>query len=312
MNTSRLLITGAAGFIGGNLFSHFTSESYDTYGLDINTTISSPIYNERLTQCDVSKPAELAATLLRLKPSVIIHCAAIKNLPACEDDKIQAFAVNTLSTESICDYAKHSGAKVVYLSSDVVFDGKVGNYFPGDKLNPINWYGKTKAFSETILASLPNAAICRTALVIGSLNKEYSKLLASELDQPLLVNQTLLPQYIYRRLGRGLAVHLPTSIISNPTPVELLCEIVEAVIKSDASGVFHTTGPDAIARYDTGLLVAKLFGFDQSLVVADDANISPLRPRNISMNTDDSFRQLGIDPKKWSLAEYLSRQELYV
>lgn len=305
-----ILITGAAGFIGSSLANHLSQSGFNVVRLD-NRSTAADATNNKLVDCDVSSPTALLDVLESVQPKVIIHCAALKNLPSCEDDKIKAFATNTLSTEVIGNFAKRTTTKVVYLSSDVIFDGIEGNYRREDNLRPINWYGKTKAFSESILATVPGAVICRTALVIGSLNSEYKNLLATELTQSVLVNQTLLPQYVYQKLKNEEIVRMPASIISNPTPVELLCQIVERVITKDVEGIFHATGPDKISRFDMARLIASLFGFNNSLIVADETNISALRPRNISMYVDDTFDQLGIATADWRLDDYLSRKELY-
>ncbi len=79
----------------------------------------------------------------------------------------------------------------------------------------------------------------------------------------------------------------------------------------DAEGVVHATGPGALSRLDTGKLIAELFNFDPSMVIEDQATISPLRPKNISMKSDEAFRKLGIDPENWQLKDYLAAQHLY-
>ena len=304
MSLKRILVTGASGFVGSGLMRHLQGLGYEVTGIDITD-------KGQIIACDVSNESEFSLLLGRTKPDVIVHCAARKNLPDCEENKAAAFAANSLSTETITAYARESNAKVVYLSSDVVFDDQQGNYVPTDAVRPINWYGKTKSFSEIILRTVDNVAICRTALVIGQLNNEYQELLNNELGNDVLINQTLLPQYIYRRLHDAKTVRLPATIISNPTPVELLCEIISKIIEQDARGVYHATGPDALSRRDTGLLIAKIFGFDEQLVIEDDANISSLRPRDISMNSTETFTQLAIDPMAWQLSNYLANRGLY-
>jgi dTDP-4-dehydrorhamnose reductase len=304
MSIKRILVTGASGFVGSSLMRHLTGLGYEVMGID--TT-----YKGQIVACDVSNESEFSLLLGRIKPDIIVHCAARKNLPDCEENKAAAFATNSLSTETIAAYAKEAHAKVIYLSSDVVFDGQQGNYVPTDSMRPINWYGKTKTFSEIILRTVDNVAICRTALVIGELNDEYQELLNTELKNDVLINQTLLPQYVYRRLRDSKTVRLPATIISNPTPVELLCEIISRIIEQDARGVFHATGPDALSRRDTGLLIAKIFDFDEQLVIEDDANISSLRPCDISMNSSETFKQLAIDPTAWQLSNYLANRGLY-
>lgn len=305
MSKCTTFITGANGFVGRNLAKRLSTDGHTVHRVDI-------VASDTVQACDVSDPTQLMQSLKACKPDVIVHCAARKNLSDCEENKLASFVSNSLSTEIIAEYARRTQAKVVYLSSDVIFNGQRGNYRPEDPIHPINWYGKTKAFSETILQTVDNVAICRTALVIGKLSNEYKQLLQVELSNEVLVNQTLLPQYIYERLRTGQTVRLPRAIISNPTPVELLCDMVVKIIEQDARGTFHATGPDALSRYETGLLIADVFRFDPQLVIEDDGNISLLRPHDISMDSEGTFKHLGIDIADWRLADYLADRELYV
>ena len=301
-----VLITGARGFIGSALKLHLQKFGLNVVGMDL---VSGEQKN--FVACDVSDSEALAHTLAALRPTIIIHCAAMKGLPTCEADKPKSFATNVLSTEVIVEYAKQHDAKLIYISSDVVFDGKRGNYAPDDKPQPINWYGKTKAFSELLVSGVPRSTICRTALVIGQLDVQYKQLLDAELKGDLLVNQTLFPQYVHEQLRQGKPVHLSERIISNPTPIELLCWAIDTVITGDVSGVLHTSGPDSMSRFELGCIIADHVGADRSLLIADEGATSTLRPQNISLDTVTSFERLRIDPAAWHITDYLARKELY-
>ncbi len=304
----KILITGSAGFIGSYLFSYLISRKFEVEGIDIKKSRSDLDKNVTF---DLSDKKLLNRQLEVFNPDVIIHCAAIKSLPVCEERKEEVLKSNVLSTEHIANYALTHPVKVIYISSDVVFNGGGGNYLESDNVNPINWYGKTKAFSEIIVKRLSNFAICRTALVIGNLTAEYKEILRNELNNDVLVNQTLLPQYIYQRFKRGDDITLPSKVISNPTPIDLLSCFILKVIQKDAIGIFHTIGPDSVSRYEVAKMIADIFKFDLKHLKEDNTNISPLRPRNISLNSEISYRTLGINAEKWRLKDYLSDRRLY-
>lgn len=299
----KVLITGGSGFIGSFLASFLEQKKYTVWGVDVNKGRDSIV--------DVSDFTQMEEIIKCVRPNVVIHCAARKNLPDCEEHKLETFMTNVLSTEHIARLSQIYKYKIIYISSDVVFDGNKGNYGIHDEVNPINWYGKTKAFSEIILRGTLDYAICRTALVIGKLNSEYKKLLEHEVKESILVNQTLLPQFIYRRLKNNLPIELPTIYLSNPTPVELLAIFVLKIIQGNHQGIYHTCGTDAISRFDFAKTIAEIFGFEQGLIKMNDDMISPIRPKDISMNVKDSFEKLKIDMEEWKLTNYLNKRELY-
>ncbi len=299
MNNQKILVTGANGFIGKNIFFSLKDKEFDVQGIDKLSDLTD------IQQIDVSDKEEFSEYLDKNDFEVIIHCAAIKGLEDCEKNKEKSFRTNTLSTEYIKDYCIKKKCKPIYISSDVVFNGKQGSYKEDDLAVPLNWYGKTKAFSEIILRQIPSATICRTALVIGKIDEDYKQILAKEIKRDVLYNQTLLPQYIKERLVLGQNVKLPKAIISSPTPVELLVDSIISIIQGNISGIFHTAGVDSLSRYDFGVLVSDLLGFGRKNILVDNSKTSSLRPKNIGLSTKYTYKKLNIDTEKYKLQNYL-------
>ena len=99
---------------------------------------------------------------------MVIHAAAIGDIDYCENHPETARVVNVGITESVADYCGRNRARLIYLSTDNVFDGTQGNYVEEDRPAPINEYARTKAASETIVsAAVGDAVIARVALVMG-------------------------------------------------------------------------------------------------------------------------------------------------
>ena len=302
-NKKKVLITGGTGFIGSHISPLLQEQGFTVSKLDIA--------GECEYLGDASNKEFITSVIEDFKPNFVIHCAARKNLPDCEENKLESFQSNVLSTEYIAELSKKIPFKLIYISSDVVFDGKKGNYQITDAVNPINWYGKTKVFSESIIRGITDYAICRTALVIGKLNQEYSDLLQQEIDSEILVNQTLLPQYIYSRLKSNKAISLPTQYISNPTPVELLEQYIFRIITQNAIGTFHTSGINSVSRYDIAYLIAEPFSFDKNLIHIDNSVVSNLRPKDISLEVNETMQKLGLNPEEWELKSYFNNESLY-
>lgn len=306
--SKRILITGANGFIGNRLLNNLKEGGFPVFGLDLFKS-----EDKDINICDISDRSFLIKKLNSFQPDIILHCAAVKNLTECEKNKELSFKSNVLSTEHIVQYARQNLVKVIYISSDVVFNGKLGNYSISSPFSPINWYGKTKCFSELLVQGLENYAICRTALVIGRLNNSYKQILNDETKKEIILNQTVLPQFIYKRLISGCMVKLSDEIISNPTPIELLTKFIFQIIKHNHTGTFNTAGIDSLSRYEFGEIIANSFKLDKKLLIKDKDNktSSSLRPKNISLNTKETFKILKVNPIDWHLKDYLSNIKLY-
>jgi dTDP-4-dehydrorhamnose reductase len=301
----KIVITGSNGFVGKRILSELNKKNrYQLIDVDINP--------EAKYQIDVSNYSTFSDFLMETKPDAIIHCAAIKDLETCEKNKVDAFKTNVLSTEAIVKYTLNScpDCKVIYISSDVIFDGRDGNYLRKSQPNPINWYGKTKVFSEILLRNIKNSAIYRTSLVIGALENKYKKLLDTELNNESLQNQTLLPHYIYGRIKKGRKVYLPKNVISNPTPVNLITHTINKSLTDFKPGTFHIAGPEAFSRFNFAIKIAERFDLDKRLIIPDKKGISPLRPLDISLDIDKSFEILGINKDNWTFDKYVKSLNL--
>ncbi|EKD53598.1 MAG: dTDP-4-dehydrorhamnose reductase (RfbD-2) [uncultured bacterium] len=297
----KILITGSNGFIGRHLYRNFQT-NYELLGLDLKNDI---VTNTKILDC--SDLGLLTKELNNFKPDVIIHTAAIKQLELCEEHRAFSWKVNVNSTETIAKYSKESGAKVIYISSDVVFDGETGDYEENQPPSPINWYGATKVASENAVRLLPNSAICRTALVIGNIDDDYSQILNNELKNDILQNQTLFVQYTARRLKMGFPVYISSAYMSNPTSVLLLTSMISKITQNNLSGIFHTVGSTAISRLDFARLVARIYGLNSSLIITDDSKISTIRPKDITLSFKSTYDRLDLSEKDGSLELAVSK-----
>lgn len=293
-----ILITGSSGFIGGQLVSYLTDKNFLVMGLDIKAK-----GKQRIDVCNSKKMVDF---LNFYQPRVIIHTAAIKSLEGCESNKVESWETNVGSTQTLVQYVhSHPKVKLIYFSSDVIFDGKNGDYKETDLPNPINWYGKTKLYSELLVRQLENFAVCRTALVLGDLPENNLLSLKKEIQKPILDNQSLLPHYVFNRLLRYQEVRLPTDVISSPTHVNLICKVIEKILKFDSRGVFHCAGSEPISRFELACRIADFCHLNKKLVIKDNSRISELRPKDISMNIESTYRRLGLKPESGNVEAIL-------
>lgn len=300
----KILITGSAGVIGKNLYSFLKDGNYDVFGIDI-------IENEYSVQklLDITDKIAFLELLNDVNPEVIIHTAAIKDMKTCQENEKSAFEANVEPSNTILSYLEqNSKCRCIYISSDIVFNGLKGNYSEKDKTDPINIYGKTKLQSENILKKCKRVSICRTALVldyIGSFDI-IPIALEKELLKDILLNQSLLIKFVYHKLKRGEEIFLSDEHISNPTPVPLLNILIEKVISQGIYGKLHTAGPIQVSRLDFALKVAEIFNLDESLIkISSTAGMLEYRPKNVSMNIDDTYNKLKIRKEDWSLEKII-------
>lgn len=153
--TQRFLITGANGQLGQELVGVFgQSERDDVVGADRRAL-------------DVTDRDQVLGVFEELRPDVVIHAAAYTAVDACETDPDLAFATNAIGTRNVCEGARRTGAHVVYISSDYVFDGEAGRpYVEWDTPNPISVYGRSKLAGEVEVD--PGHTVIRTSWVCGA------------------------------------------------------------------------------------------------------------------------------------------------
>lgn len=301
MNNTKIFITGSAGLIGSSLYTVLKQTDFVVYGIDSVEGIS--------VDCvlDASLKTQLRQKLDEFNPQIIIHAAAIKSLVGCEDDKLRSWNVNVESTSEIVQYAKIHDVKIIYISSDVVFDGKIGNYKECDLPNPINWYGTTKYHSELLIREIPNSVICRTALVLGNLRENDKKQLGIELESDVLNNQSLLPYFVLDKLKKGQRVMLPNQIISSPTHIDLLKTTVVEIIKKNLKGIYHCTGSEPVSRYDFAIKIARVFNLSEDLIGINESNILAIRPKNLSMNVKKTYEEIGLKISDWNIESLINK-----
>lgn len=151
MSGTEILLTGGSGLLGRALRR-------------IEPEIVAPPHAE----LDVTRPAEVAAALDRVRPRIVIHAAAIVGTRAGDEDPASCLDVNAGGTLHVARGCLATGARLVYVSTDYVFDGSRGGYREDDPVSPVNTYARSKVAGEMIALAVPNALIVRTSFCDGS------------------------------------------------------------------------------------------------------------------------------------------------
>ncbi len=214
--------------------------------------------------CDVRSKKSIDAELIRLgitKHDTIIHCAAITDVDACEQELYkEAMRVNVYGTQNL---REAFDGRIIYISTDYIFDGKKGCYKEDDEPNPINHYGYTKLLGEEVIIEygFPHDIIVRTTLLYGSIKKDF-------------VSQVI------AKLKSGKSFPIPSNLYGSPTNVYHLAESLIFLCEQNFRKRFkiiNIAGSGIISRYEFAKMIADILGYEKSLIYPSDKPVGIAR-----------------------------------
>ncbi len=273
----RILITGASGLLGLNLAMEATRR-HTVFG----TVNHHPLKTEAFTvlQTDLLAPGAVERLLDSTQPDWVIHCAALANLDACEADPLLAQKMNTELPRTLASHVARSGARMVHISTDAVFDGLRGDYSEEDIPTPACVYSHTKLEGEQAVADAnANAIIARVVFFGWSLGGTRS-----------------LAEFFFNNLSRGKRVSGFTNMYFCPLLANQLGKVLIQMLEMDLSGLYHVVGPDPLSKYEFGVRLAQRFNLDGSLidpVPFTQSSSSAVRSPNLSLRSDKLTRAIG-------------------
>jgi dTDP-4-dehydrorhamnose reductase len=277
-NNRRLLVTGASGLLG-NKIVELTKNDYTV--IPIHKT--KPLHSNSL-KLDIADTTEVLNLLGEIKPDVVIHTASETNVDKCEIEKEQAWKVNADGTRNIAKACQKVHAKLVYISTDYVFNGEKGFYNEEDKPNPVNYYGLTKLEGEKqVIEHCKNYAILRTSVLYGW--------------HPWKQN---FATWIINKLKQQQEITVVEDHYNTPTLADNLAEMSVEVAKKDLQGLYHASGRERISRYEFAKQIAGTFNLNSDLI--KPVRMSQLttwiakRPKDSSLNTGKIQKQLKTKP----------------
>jgi dTDP-4-dehydrorhamnose reductase len=189
-------------------------------------------------QLDLTDTAVLRRAFREQQPKLIIHCAALSKSPVCEQNPALARALNVDVTARLAELA--SGIPLVFFSTDLVFDGRKGDYDESDSPNPLNVYAETKFAAEKIILANPRHTVIRT-----SLNSGVSPTGDRSFNEEM------------RRAWReGRTLKLFTDEFRCPIPAAVTAQAVWALMALQQPGLYHLAGSERLSRWQLGQLLA--------------------------------------------------------
>lgn len=248
----RILITGASGFLGSNIVKYLKKN----YRIICGYNKFAPPENQ-VIRLDLSDITSIKSNLNKLKPDTIIHTAAVSRPSVCNQNPDKAEIINIKATQKIAEWSRDKQARLIFTSTDTVYSGKNPPYSEKDKLNAVNYYGKTKVTAEGIIKKLcSNYVILRLALMYG--RGYYERKYSSEwLERDLKIKNN---QKDYE--PTGLYIDQYRSMIS----VKNVARVINELVRSNIQGVLNLGGPDSINRYDFGVKLCSVLGLSKKLI----------------------------------------------
>ena len=238
----KALIIGASGLVGAALRAVFPHA--------IGTYFRSP--GATLVALDITDAAAVRTLVTQVAPELILLPAAQPNVDRCETDEAESERINVAGTRHVAAAAAAAGARLVFFSTDYVFDGKAGPYAPDAVPAPINVYGRHKLAAETIVRqTVADHLIVRACGIYGyqAAGKNFVMALA-------------------RLAAAGERMRVPSDQWGTPTLAENLAEAVHELALSEHRGIVHPVGPDYLSRIDFARLAAEVFGYDTAFLQA--------------------------------------------
>ncbi len=245
----KVFVTGVGGQLGYDVVNELIARGYEAVGSDILDSDST----ENYVKLDITDEDAVKSALLEIKPDAVVHCAAWTAVDAAEDEenKAKVFAINARGTENIAKVCKELDCKMIYISTDYVFDGQGETPWDADCRDyaPLSVYGKSKLEGEKAVSSiLDKYFIVRIAWVFGLNGNNFIK--------------TML------KVGAKYdTVRVVCDQIGTPTYTLDLSRLLVDMLETEEYGYYHATNEGGfISWYDFTCEIFRMAGYSTKIV----------------------------------------------
>jgi dTDP-4-dehydrorhamnose reductase len=255
----KILATGLTGLVGSR-FTELLDEVYEFKHISLTNGI------------DILDKNTIYDKVLSSDANIVIHMAAKTNVDGCENDKERdkeilsfksteekenawreektAWAVNVFGTQNVVKACQETNKKIIYISTDFVFDGTKRSYLEEDKPDPINWYAKTKYEGEKLIQ---NSGL---DYIIARIAYPY---------RALFERSDFVRGLIYK-LDKREKLSMVTDHVMVPTFIDDIVNALDILIRTEQKGIFHVVGSQKLSPYEAALAIAREFDLDESVI----------------------------------------------
>ena len=266
----NIFATGSSGLVGSRI-KELLNDKYSFQDLSYDTGV------------DITNPETLEILRSDTDHQIVLHLAAKADVDGCEQDKPlgeegPAFKINVGGTRNVVDACRPTNKKIIYISTDFVFDGKnvpEHGYAEDDPAHPLNWYAETKFRGEEVVknSGLP--------FLIVRISYPYRKKFDVKKD---------FVKAIRERLENKQQVVGVTDHMFMPTFIDDIAYALDKLIVTESTGIYHVVGDQCLSPYDAAMLIAEKFDLDKSLISETTREQffkgRAERPFNLKLNND--------------------------
>ncbi len=243
----KVTVIGASGFVGSYLYDYFKKKCY------VVGTFTKNSKND-LERLDITLEKEVDKFFQKHRPETVLLPAALPNVDWCETHREEAEKVNVGGVRNVAFASRKYDSKLVYFSTDYIFDGTSGPYTEEAIPKPLNYYGLTKLLGEKeVRQALNNHLITRVTWVYG-----WDKSSKNFADSTI------------KLLRAGKKRNVAVDQFATPTYVESISEAVEKLMENNKTGIYNLVGPDYVSRSEFVYKIADVFNLDKNLIIADE------------------------------------------
>lgn len=234
---------------------------------------------------DITNENKIKQTITDINPDFVINTAAMANVDLCETEKELAYKTNALSVGYIGETCKKLTVPLCHISTDYVFDGERGDYSEQEEMNPINYYGYSKAEGEKAL---------------NGLNYDLASIVRISVPFCVSLIKVNFFMWVLDMLKKKECVNILIDQWNTPTFVNELVEGVIEIYKKDVAGLFHFGGGEKVSRHEFALKVAEIFEIDSSCInpiKSSELDWKADRPKDTSLNNSKIENKIKIKLK---------------
>ncbi len=279
----RILVIGASGFIGRHVMRRLAAmpehEATGTF-----RSQAPAVDGDSWLQVELTDSPAVERLFQQTDPQVVIHLAAIADIGVAEREPERATQVNVVATSNIAALCQRHGSRLVFVSTECVFDGERGFYREDETPRPTTHYGLTKWRAEQEVAwGAASWSVARTSIVYG---------------WPHPSKRNFAP-WLIENLRNGQPYYAPTDTLRTPVYVEHLVDGIATIVEDERPGIRHVAGRDWVSMYEFAVAIADAFGLDANLVEPMDSHAqaragSAGRADRLGLDSRETMRRLGL------------------